>query len=93
VQVLKDVLSRANLTGEVAKDRDAIRDALAATNLDTVFGPVKFEAFDGYTNQTKLPALLLQVQKASGGELNWHTVWPEAVATKKYIFPVPGLQQ
>ena len=93
VQVLKDVLTRVNLTGNVAMDRNAIRDALAATDLNTVFGPVKFEAFDGFTNQTKLPALLLQVQKTTGGELAWHTVWPEAVASNKYIFPVPGLQQ
>jgi branched-chain amino acid transport system substrate-binding protein len=93
VQVLKDVLTRANLTGDVAKDRNAIRDALAATNLNTVFGPVKFEAFDNYTNQTKLPALLLQVQKAPSGELTWRTVWPEAVASNKFVFPVPGLQQ
>jgi branched-chain amino acid transport system substrate-binding protein len=93
VQVLKDVLERVNLTGDVAADRNAIRDAVAATNLNTVFGPIKFEAFDGYTNQTKLPALLLQVQKGPDGALTWHTVWPEQAAAKKYTYPVPGLRQ
>jgi branched-chain amino acid transport system substrate-binding protein len=93
VQVLKDVLMRATLTGEVAKDREAIRASLAATDVDTVFGPVKFEAFDGYTNQTRLPALLLQVQQGSDGKLAWHTVWPLAAASAKYVYPVPGLQQ
>jgi branched-chain amino acid transport system substrate-binding protein len=93
VQVLKDVLTRVTLTGDVAKDRNAIRDALAATDVNTVFGPVKFEAFDGYSNQTKLPALLLQVQKGTGGDLTWKTIWPEAVASQKYVYPVPGLQQ
>ena len=93
VQVLKDVLSRVTLTGDVTKDRSAIRDALASTNVNTVFGPVKFEAFDGYTNQTKLPALLLQVQKGTDGDLTWFTVWPASVASQKYVYPVPGLQQ
>lgn len=93
VQMLKDVLTRVTLTGDVAADRNTIRDAVAATDLGTVFGPIKFEAFDGYTNQTKLPALLLQVQKGGDGALTWHTVWPAAVASQKYIYPVPGLQQ
>jgi branched-chain amino acid transport system substrate-binding protein len=93
VHVLKDVLTRVTLTGDVPKDRNAIRDALAATDVNTVFGPVKFETFDGYTNQTKLPALLLQVQKGSGGDLTWKTIWPAAVASQKYVYPVPGLQQ
>jgi branched-chain amino acid transport system substrate-binding protein len=93
VQVLKDVLSRVTLTGDVTKDRSAIRDALASTNVNTVFGPVTFEAFDGYTNQTKLPALLLQVQKGTDGNLTWFTVWPASVAAQKYVYPVPGLQQ
>ena len=93
VQVLKDVLSRVTLTGDVTKDRSAIRDALASTNVNTAFGPVKFEAFDGYTNQTKLPALLLQVQKGTDGNLTWFTVWPASVAAQKYVYPVPGLQQ
>ncbi len=93
VQVLKNVLSRVTLSGDVAKDRNAIRDALASTNVMTVFGRVKFEAFDGYTNQTKLPALLLQVQKGDDGKLTWHTVWPKAAASKKYIYPIPGLQK
>jgi branched-chain amino acid transport system substrate-binding protein len=93
VQVLKDVLSRVKLTGDVAKDRNAIRDALAKTDVNTVFGPVKFEAFNGYTNQTKLPALLLQVQKGNDDKLTWRTVWPKSAASAKYIYPVPGLQK
>ena len=72
---------------------NAIRDALASTDVNTVFGPVKFEAFDGYTNQTKLPALLLQVQKGTDGNFTWFTVWPASVAAQKYVYPVPGLQQ
>jgi branched-chain amino acid transport system substrate-binding protein len=92
VQVLKDVLLRVTLSGDVPKDRNTIRDALAATDINTVFGRVKFEAFDGFTNQTRLPALLLQVQSERGG-LTWHTVWPTATASHTYIYPVPGLQQ
>jgi len=93
VQVLKNVLERVTLTGDVIADRNTIRDAVAATDLNTVFGPIKFETFDGYTNQTKLPALLLQVQKSADNTMTWHTVWPAAAASQKYIYPIPGLQQ
>ena len=90
MQVLKDVLSRVTLIGDVIKDRNAIRDALASTDVNTVFGPVKFEAFDGYSNQTKLPAILLQVQKDTGGELTWHTIWPASVASQRGRLPRAG---
>lgn len=48
IYVLADALSRAN-----PMTRDGVRDALSKTDLLTVFGPVKFEAFDGYTNQNR----------------------------------------
>jgi hypothetical protein len=25
--------------------------------------------------------------------MTWHTVWPAAAASQKYIYPVPGMQQ
>jgi len=77
--VMKDALERA-------KDwsQDGIRTALKATNLMTAFGPVKFEDKEGYQNQNFTDTLVLQVIK---GELE--TIWPEKVANKKYIYPIP----
>jgi branched-chain amino acid transport system substrate-binding protein len=43
VQILSDALKRANVSGDTAKDRDALRGALAQTkNLDTVLGKFSF---------------------------------------------------
>ncbi|MFA6147384.1 MAG: ABC transporter substrate-binding protein [bacterium] len=80
MQVVADALKRAkSLT---PKD---IRDALAATNVKTVFGPVKFISYGKMTQQNKLDTYMVQWQK---GELE--AVWPKSVATKKYIYPTPN---
>ncbi|HLO09349.1 MAG TPA: ABC transporter substrate-binding protein, partial [Desulfobacteria bacterium] len=58
--------------------------ALAATDMKTAFGPVKFVSYGKKTQQNKLPTFMVQWQKAT---LN--TVWPRNVATDPYIYPVP----
>ncbi len=77
--VVADALKRAKSAGP--KD---IRDALAATDMMTAFGPVKFVSYGKKTQQNKLPTFMVQWQK---GVLQ--TVWPKTVATKPYLFPVP----
>ncbi len=78
--VLADALQRApSLT------REAVRDALAATNLKTAFGPVKFVSYGKKTQQNKLPTFLVQWLD---GKLE--TVWPKSVATKNYVYPTPN---
>ena len=80
MQVVADALKRAkSLT---PKD---VRDALAATNMKTVFGPVKFVSYGKKTQQNKLDTYMVQWQK---GELV--AVWPKIVATKKYVYPTPA---
>jgi branched-chain amino acid transport system substrate-binding protein len=61
-------------------DSKKIRDAIAATNMMTVVGPVKFRE-----NGTSIvdPALL-QWQKGVD-----ELVWPKNVRTKKLIYPMP----
>jgi branched-chain amino acid transport system substrate-binding protein len=85
--VIADVLKRAK-----ALDRESIRDAFAATDLKTAFGPVHFGTYeiDGvkFNNQNKLQTILVQAQ---GGK--YVTVWPPNLATAKPVFPVPGLKQ
>jgi len=66
----------------------AIRDSMAATDLMTAFGPVKFVAYGKKKQQNALPTYLVQWQK---GILE--TVWPKNVATKPYVYPVPEWSQ
>ncbi|HXX58817.1 MAG TPA: ABC transporter substrate-binding protein [Thermodesulfovibrionales bacterium] len=71
---------------EKAKDwtPDKIRDALKTTDMMTAFGPIKFENKEGYQNQNFMPTLAIQVQKGQ-----FETIWPEQLASKKYIYPIP----
>ncbi len=68
-----------------------IRNALAATDMMTVFGPVKFVSYGKKTQQNRLPTFLVQWQK--GKEMSLETVWPKNISTKKYVFPVPKWSQ
>ncbi len=77
--VLADALRRAGCT-----ERRKIREALSETDMNTLFGPVKFEDYDGYKNQNRHPMLLLQIQN---GE--FCTVWPSELATTEPIYPIP----
>jgi branched-chain amino acid transport system substrate-binding protein len=80
MQVVADALKRAK-----EMNPEAVREALAATDLKTVFGPIKFVDYGKKKQQNKLQTpLVVQWQK---GKLE--TVWPKDVATKPYIYPVP----
>ncbi|MBC8078464.1 MAG: ABC transporter substrate-binding protein, partial [Chloroflexales bacterium] len=74
VQVLADAITRAKST-----DRQAIRDALATTDLMTVVGPVKFNS-DG--TASGLPAVAVQYQD---GKIA--TVWPKEQSSAPVIYP------
>ena len=77
--VIADALKRANeLTPE------GVRNALAETDMMTVFGPVKFVSYDKKVQQNRLPTLLVQW---INGKLE--IVWPQDKATRKYVFPTP----
>lgn len=76
--VIADALKRAK-----SLSPDDIRQSLAATDMMTVFGPVKFVAYDKMTNQNKLVTYLVQW---IGGKLE--LVWPKEVASKPYVFPI-----
>jgi len=77
--VISDALRRAT-----SLTRKGVRDALAATDMMTAFGPVKFVAYDKKTQQNRLPTFLVQWLHG-----NLETVWPKEVATAKYVYPVP----
>lgn len=76
--VIADALKRAKSTSP-----DDVRESLAGTDLMTVFGPVKFIAYENMTNQNKLPTYLVQW---IDGKLE--LVWPKQTASKPYVYPV-----
>jgi len=81
--VIADALKRAK-----SLTRDDVRDALAGTDMMTIFGPVKFISYGKMTQQNKLPTFLVQWLD---GKLE--TVWPKNVSTKGYVYPTPTWSQ
>jgi branched-chain amino acid transport system substrate-binding protein len=77
--VLADALKRTKSFGP-----EDLRESLAATDLMTAFGPVKFIAWDKFTNQNRMNTLVLQVINKK-----FETVWPKDAASAKYTFPAP----
>lgn len=75
VQILADAIERAGTL-----DRDAVRDAIADTDMMTVMGPVTFNA-DGTGNVVNP-----MVQWQSG---KMELVWPLDQATADFLFPIP----
>jgi hypothetical protein len=64
--------------------RDDITAAFKTTDMKTLYGNIKFETFDTYMNQNKPMGVMAQwIDK------NLYTVWPDNVAAKKHVFPVP----
>jgi branched-chain amino acid transport system substrate-binding protein len=77
--VIADALKRAK-----SLTPTDVRDALEQTDMITAFGPVKFTSSGKKTRQNNLPILLVQWIK---GKLE--IVWPQELATRKYVYPVP----
>jgi branched-chain amino acid transport system substrate-binding protein len=76
VQILVDAIQRAN-----SLDPKAIRDAIAATDLTTVAGPVTFNA-DGTGN------VITVVSQYQDGKQK--LVWPADIAVVSIAYPAPG---
>ncbi len=79
MQVIADALHRAE-----SFTPDHVRQALAETDLKTVFGPVRFVSKGKKTQQNFVPTFLGQWQD---GVLE--TVWPKEFASDRYVYPVP----
>lgn len=76
IHVLADVLRRA-----ATLDREGVRKAMAETDVQTIFGRIRFENFDGYTNQNRAQTDLAQW---IGGRMI--AVYPKELAERD---PVP----
>lgn len=81
VYVIADTLRRAK-----SFSRSDIHDALLATDLQTIFGPVKFEDFEGYTNQNN-GLKNGQVVLSQWQNRRLYNVWPPDVSEGKPMYP------
>ena len=75
VQIVADAIERAGRL-----NHDAIRDAMAATNMPTVVGPVRFRP-DG---TGIVPTVFVQWQEGKQ-----ELVWPNALGAVRLLYPVP----
>jgi len=79
MQVLIDAMRRARRPSP-----QNLRRALSKTTTATVFGRVKFETHNGYTNQNHPTMLVLQRI-----DQEQEIVWPRRLASKRLVFPNP----
>jgi len=68
----------------IAVDRDALRQALASTNMRTVSGPLRFRA-DG---TAEISGVFIQWQKGKQ-----HLIWPKENATALFAYPALPFNQ
>jgi len=95
IYVIADAFRRAKLTGNLEADRDAVRQALLATDMQTAFGKTKFGNWAGplgdpYTNQNIYSRDHSVLAQWRGGELL--NVYPKANAEVAYVFPDPTVK-
>ncbi|MDD2553056.1 MAG: ABC transporter substrate-binding protein [Desulfotomaculaceae bacterium] len=78
--IIADALGRAtDLTSP------GIQKAMKETDFNSIMGPIKFEDWEGFTNQNKPITYVVQWDK---GKLE--VVWPEDVKSASYVYPVPN---
>ncbi len=65
-------------------DREKIRAALDSGKWNGIMGEVKFQDYDGYTNQNKHPMLVEQIRNGK-----FETVWPATFTKNKPFYPFP----
>jgi branched-chain amino acid transport system substrate-binding protein len=77
------------VAGEVASkaggNRDKVREALDSGSWSGIVGTVRFEDYDGFTNQNRLVMPVVQYQ--GGASV---TVFPAGAAKAKPVYPFPG---
>ena len=75
----------ADAASKSGGDRDKLREALRAGRWSGIMGDVKFEDYEGFTNQNKHPMLVLQIQQGK-----YVTIFPSQYAAGKAVYPFPG---
>ncbi len=84
IYILARALEQVKSWDHVEEARQELTRALAQTDMDTVFGHVKFENFRGYTHQNRAQDMTALHQWQGGGLFQ---VWPPGVAERPFIYP------
>jgi branched-chain amino acid transport system substrate-binding protein len=86
--VLADALKKLGKLPESDADKEALKDALAETDIQTFYGPVKFEK-DGehYHDNVQPVPVLIQIQKGATV-----AVGPKEAAAADLTYPLPAWQ-
>ena len=85
IYVLAQALEKVESWDDIKKARQELAQALAQTDTETVFGPVKFENFNGYTHQNRAWKLTALYQWQGG---NLYQVWPPGISERPFIYPL-----
>jgi len=81
--VIADALRRASeLT------RESVREALTKTDMNSMYGHIKFVSYGKKTQQNLLPTYVGQWQHEK-----FELVWPKEYATKPFVYPIPPWSQ
>ncbi len=81
--VIADVLKRAK-----SHAKADIARALAETDMMTVFGPVRFTAYDRKVNQNRLQTYVVQWQ-----DRQLKMIWPKKLANAAQVYPVDWIAE
>ena len=79
IYVVADALKRTKVLAP-----ENVRDELAKTQMQTIYGPVKFISYNKKSRQNRLPTYLMQWIDG-----NAEIVWPRHLATKQAVYPMP----
>ena len=77
--VMEDVLERTK-----SLSKEDLINALSETDMMTVFGPVKFVNYSKFTNQNRIPSLVVQMINGK-----YETIWPPEAASAQSAYPQP----
>lgn len=80
----ESMLIMAETASKNGGDREKTRAGLKSGSWKGIMGDVKFEDYNGFTNQNRHQMLILQIQN---GQIE--TVFPTRFASKKPVFPFP----
>ncbi len=85
IYVLAKALDGVENWEDVERAREELKESLEGIDMDTVFGPVKFEDFNGYTHQNRAyqSTALFQWQEGS-----LFQVWPPKAAERPFVYPL-----
>lgn len=82
IYLIAEALKSVKNLEDINKTKDELKGILKNKEFKTVFGKIKFEDFDGYTNQNKAYGMTALAQWLDG---KLYQVWPKSAAEKPFV--------